>query len=193
MQRKKSSIITMDKQMKAKHNISEEGGRGKRSRGTNYYPDEMALLLSLVTEFKDIIENKKTDHVVWQEKNEVWKKIEAMFNARSPCGIFRSVESLRKHYENKKASVKKDLADEKIAILKTGGGSYTRKQDPLRDITLSIVNEKTVNGLKNTYDCDSEIYWKNKEKLETVVRSQEDGNIENQEVITLICEVNKNF
>lgn len=112
----------------------------KRLRTPNYTADEMSLLLNLVAKFKEIVENKKTDHVTWMEKKFTWKKIENLLNASSTNNTYRSADSLKKHYENKKSSVKKEVATEKILMLKTGGGSYVPKPDPLKDLTLQVMN-----------------------------------------------------
>ncbi|KAH1028453.1 hypothetical protein HUJ05_001807 [Dendroctonus ponderosae] len=48
-------------------------------------------------DYKAIIENKKTDSCTWKDKDKVWNKIAADFNASSPNKVFRSKESLNRH------------------------------------------------------------------------------------------------
>ncbi|KAJ8948080.1 hypothetical protein NQ318_008431 [Aromia moschata] len=128
----------------------------KRIRSTNYSLEEKNLLMTLVNELKHIIENKKTDAVTNSEKEKAWNKIANEFNAISPSGTFRDGQSLKKTYLNIKMAVRKEVADEKIETFKTGGGIPSKStSNPLRDITLQTMNEKTVFGLNNEFDSDA--------------------------------------
>ncbi|KAK5649343.1 hypothetical protein RI129_000372 [Pyrocoelia pectoralis] len=115
------------------------------------------LLLSIISDYKSIIECKKTDGTTWEEKSSCWKKIAVQFNSKSPNYHNRTADSLKKYYENQKKTLRKNIADEKISLFQTGGGENVVKKDPLDDITLSIVNKKTVLGLQCNYGGDVEI------------------------------------
>uniref|UniRef100_A0A6P7GRA9 Regulatory protein zeste n=1 Tax=Diabrotica virgifera virgifera TaxID=50390 RepID=A0A6P7GRA9_DIAVI len=131
----------------------------KRSRGPNYSEREKQVLISIVYKYKDVIENKKTDGVTILQKEKTWKKIETEFNARSPGLINRSADSLKKYYDNRKKELRKEKAQEKIEVYRTGGGPCAKppKMESSDEVLLSMVNEKTVSGILNTFDGDSEV------------------------------------
>lgn len=123
----------------------------KRQRGANFTPKEKILLFDLIYKYKSIVENKKTDNVSCTNKNECWKKISEQFNAASPSMLTRSVESLRKFYENKKKEVRKQIAQEKTS----GCSAIKITKDLDSEKVLDLMNKKTVHGLKNAFDSDS--------------------------------------
>ena len=54
---------------------------GKRKRSPNFSQFETDVLIDIITKYKEIIENKKTDGTTIKEKDGAWKKIEADFNS----------------------------------------------------------------------------------------------------------------
>ena len=68
--------------------------KGKRSRGANYSMDEKSLILSLVDNYKGIIENKQTNGTAWKAKEKTWIKIQTEFNASSTGNVKRLVSAL---------------------------------------------------------------------------------------------------
>ncbi|CAH2000679.1 unnamed protein product [Acanthoscelides obtectus] len=76
----------------------------KRKRGANFTTSETRVHLSIITEFKGIMENTKNDGVSVQEKNQAWSKITAKFNAACLEGRHRTMDSLKKLFDNKKGS-----------------------------------------------------------------------------------------
>lgn len=84
------------------HGVIKMESRTKRARSANFSNDEKILLLNLISNYKHIIENKKTDHVSSEEKNVAWNKIATEFNASAPNNTYRGVETLKKFYDNKK-------------------------------------------------------------------------------------------
>lgn len=158
----------------------------KRSRSSNYTRDEIAYLLELVGKYKDIIENKQTDGVTWRKKEETWKKLTIEFNANAPAGIYREMESLKKCYDNKKKEARKAAADEQKSCRRTGGGPPEHHlQDPLKEITLSLMNKKTVYGLDNPYDCDNNVSSKQHSKYTISEDSNHSNAEEESEVIRI--------
>lgn len=134
--------------------ISHQNERKKRS--ANFTHNETMLLMSLISDFKNIIENKKTDGVSVQEKNHTWKKITAAFNSVCPESRYRTMESLKKLYDNKKRDTRKEKAEERKEILLTGGGVPKKTiKDPTQDLILSIVDPLTVIGGTSYYGSDS--------------------------------------
>lgn len=128
----------------------------KRFRSSNFTNEEKIVCLNIIKNYRGILECKKTDSVTWKDKENAWNKVEAEFNSLAPGGTIRSKESLRKFYENKKKQTRKLAALEKLNLTQTGGGPSTSKiDDPTFDLTMSILNEKTVFGIENKYDGDN--------------------------------------
>lgn len=73
-----------------------------KNRSLNYSPQEKELLLNLILEYKEVIENKKTNGASSEEKNKAWEDVTKKFNAQSISLTHRSEESLRKLYKNQK-------------------------------------------------------------------------------------------
>ncbi|KAG5868040.1 hypothetical protein JTB14_001732 [Gonioctena quinquepunctata] len=126
----------------------------KKKRSPNFIGREKSTLLNLIYTYKSIIENKKTDAVTRREKEDAWVKITSLFNASSPEGIPRAKDSLKKCYDNIKKNKRKEVAQEKTEIKKTGGGPETFITDVSTDLVLDIMNPKTVYGLSNMFDSD---------------------------------------
>ncbi|EFN82177.1 UPF0439 protein C9orf30-like protein, partial [Harpegnathos saltator] len=119
----------------------------RRARSTNYTSEEKAALISIVTEYKNIIESKKTDKVSWEDKNDTWERIGSELNSIAPSGTYRTTDSLKKFYENLKKETRKNAVEEKTEQFKTGGGRSAHKiLDPVRETVLTLMNTKTVTG-----------------------------------------------
>lgn len=71
--------------------------------------------------------------------------------------LYIEVLNLRKLYHNKKKQVPKQVAEERKQVMLTGGGPPPHvEKNPCFDLILSIINEKTVGGLKSFYDDDAD-------------------------------------
>ena len=81
----------------------------KRSRNVNFNKREEELLVELVTTHKHVLENKKTDAVMWKEKEACWKKLASEFNSQSLL-VPRTVQQLQLKYKNFKKCVRKKSA-----------------------------------------------------------------------------------
>ncbi len=81
----------------------------KRSRNINFCRREEELLVELVTTYKNIIENKKTDSVMWKEKEACWEKLSSEFNCQSIL-VPRTVGQLQWMYKN----ILKKLCSKKV-------------------------------------------------------------------------------
>jgi hypothetical protein len=55
-----------------------------RKRAPNFTKPEKDSLISIVAQYKNIVENKKTDAVTCQEKTQAWFERTKKFNALSP-------------------------------------------------------------------------------------------------------------
>lgn len=77
----------------------------KRIRSANYTLMEKELLLNLVSEYKSIIDNKRTDSITNRRKQNIWSEITERFNRESSNGTYRSVYSLKHLYDNTKKKI----------------------------------------------------------------------------------------
>lgn len=128
---------------------------GEKKRAPNFSLREKTVLLNILHKFKHIIENKKTNSQFWREKDAAWQKVTDMFNAQTPEKYPRSKDALRKFYDNLKKNVRKEVADEKKEIFKTGGGVVQSVPNPIKDLALGLMNAKTVHGVGlNKFDSD---------------------------------------
>lgn len=75
------------------------------------------------------------------------------FNASSE-NVYRDMHSLKKADTNIKMQVRKEVANDRVEALRTGGGYKKPSNNPLTEITLDTINSKTVYELKNNLDCD---------------------------------------
>lgn len=129
----------------------------KRHRSISFSAEEKLLIANICLKYKDIIENKKTDLISCDQKKKVWEKIAAEVNAAAVNTTYRSQEILKRFFENRKREVRKIAAEEKKELYGTGGGQpFKIRKDPCHDIILSIMNTKTVYGLANEIDGDTE-------------------------------------
>lgn len=92
--------------------------QNKRNRVANFSNEEVGLLVSLVDKKKNLVECKKTDSVSSKAKDVEWENISKLFN--SELSTTRSATQLRNKWDSLKKVTKKELAEEKLNIFKTG-------------------------------------------------------------------------
>jgi hypothetical protein len=73
-----------------------------------FSPFETTRLLSLVEQYKKILENKKTDFGHTEKKRKTWEQLKTDFNS-SPNVQQRSVLQLQNRWRNLKSRAKKDV------------------------------------------------------------------------------------
>ncbi|VEN41971.1 unnamed protein product [Callosobruchus maculatus] len=125
----------------------------KRKRSANYTGREKELLISLVAKFKHIIENKKTNAVFNKQKADQWERIADEYNASQTSGLRNGLQ-LRSLYEQMKKIAKQHKAEDKVEVVKTGGGVFAPKITPQDEKILAIIKENyfTIN---NPFDSNS--------------------------------------
>lgn len=101
-------------------NKSDENEEKKRKRSVNFSSSDKDLLFSIVFDYKNIVECKKTDGMTWREKEAAWEQITAKYNSQSTTP--RTLDALRKCFLNKKKEVRQAVAKERMEVFKTGGG-----------------------------------------------------------------------
>lgn len=123
-------------------------------RQSNFVIEEEKLLISLVQHHKHIIESKKTGNTSWTDKKLAWESIEKQFNSQSQRNVYRNAENLKEKYNNLKKKTKKKYSENKINIMKTGGGSYVSPELNEIDKAIYDIIGPQIDGLKNNYDDD---------------------------------------
>ena len=103
------------------HILFERNGMAANRRSQNYTSDEKQLLVSLVDNYKDVIENKKTDKVSVRERDDSWNSVSSAFNLAFPTRR-RSSEQLKQCWRNMKGSTKRLAAQVRRNHFATGGG-----------------------------------------------------------------------
>lgn len=81
----------------------------KRKRNINFSKSEEELLVELVKKYQQVIENKKTDAIMWKDKEACWVKLSAEFNSQGLL-VPRTVGQLQLKYKNLKKIVRKKSA-----------------------------------------------------------------------------------
>ncbi|KAL1516465.1 hypothetical protein ABEB36_000374 [Hypothenemus hampei] len=119
-----------------------------------FIAEEKNFLMFLIEQYKNVIENKKTDANSNRAKAEAWHKICVSFNSRFSK---RTEKQLRKLWDNMKSKTRKLDTEYKINMLKTGGGPPPQEhEDVIAERVRSIV--PTINfEVDNVFDSNSNI------------------------------------
>ncbi|XP_021190328.2 uncharacterized protein LOC110376243 isoform X2 [Helicoverpa armigera] len=126
----------------------------KRERASNFDKAETRLLTELVTKYKYIIENKKTDAVTNKDKEAAWGRIASSFNATTSGTTTRSSKTLKLKYEGIKKATKKKMSCRRQELYRTGGGpSNAPDFDDVEEKVLAICSNIT--GLEARNDSDN--------------------------------------
>lgn len=64
--------------------------------------EENRLLLSLLTERKDVIFSKRTDHMMITKKQQAWTRITELFNVAG-VGPYKTCKQLKRMWEHKRS------------------------------------------------------------------------------------------
>ncbi|ENN82328.1 hypothetical protein YQE_01297, partial [Dendroctonus ponderosae] len=70
-----------------------------KKRAPNFSFKEKCLLVSVIHNFKHIVENKVTSSTTWRDKDSAWTQITAGFNYQTTEHA-RCKEQLKKYYDN---------------------------------------------------------------------------------------------
>ncbi|KAF4528501.1 hypothetical protein B566_EDAN016688 [Ephemera danica] len=125
----------------------------KLNRAPNFTETEIEILLDVVSCFSHIVNSKKTDAISVEAKAKAWEDIEVAFNIRSKK-YTRDSAKLKVCYKNAQKRARKELADEKVSIYKTGGG----RADTIASDTTSRIVAQTMDHFippRNPFDSDT--------------------------------------
>lgn len=87
----------------------------KRERGRNFTASEKESLIDVISNFKHIIENKKTDARNIKLKEDAWDAVTLQWNSVSVSGE-RTKEQLKMLYNAMKKKAKKNAAEDKVSV-----------------------------------------------------------------------------
>lgn len=65
----------------------------KRERSSNFSNKEVEILVSIIHQYKHVIECKKTDATTWRDKDAAWENVTKAFNCNSG-EVFRSKKNI---------------------------------------------------------------------------------------------------
>ncbi|CAG9769028.1 unnamed protein product [Ceutorhynchus assimilis] len=125
----------------------------EKKRSANYTQREKESLISLVEKYLNVIENKKTNSVFNKQKNDCWEKLAWEYNSIQTTGS-RTGQQLKCCYEQMKKIAKQHKSEDKVDLLKTGGGTFIPKT--------TILDEKILMLLKDNYFTIANEYDSNK-------------------------------
>ncbi|KAL1490212.1 hypothetical protein ABEB36_012944 [Hypothenemus hampei] len=127
----------------------------KKRKAYIFSIEEQLRLLDLITKEKHIIENKTTNKLTNDEKDQAWQRVTTVFNAVAIH--HRNMEQLKTKYDNLKTKTRKIVAAQKNHVKGTGGGApINDKLDPVVEAILKIINIKTVVGFENVFDSEND-------------------------------------
>lgn len=80
----------------------------KDNTGVRFTEREKAVVLDLVDEWKEVVEDKKTDYGTKTKKDDAWEAIAGVFNSSDGVSV-RTAKQLRDWWKNSKARSKKEV------------------------------------------------------------------------------------
>lgn len=121
--------------------------KSSQGRSMNWLPQEISRLKELVLEYRTQLEASQKNKDTEKRKHKLWKLITNEVNALSSNAV-RGVEEVRKKWSNLKAFAKKQNADRKKAVYKTGGGPPPSNVDKVtEDIMEAYGSSASFNGI----------------------------------------------
>ena len=100
-------------------------------RSRNFSNEERRVLTEEVSKFP-IINARLNDDLSIKKKRDAWRTVADKFNSRfSQAEEERTIDSLKKQYDNMKLLTKKRLAERRTYANKTGGGPAENVKDPI--------------------------------------------------------------
>lgn len=127
-------------------------------RSNNFTASEEALLITLVKQYADKIECKKSDTNTNIIKGKAWAQVCREFNAKSRDLIYRDVDVLKNKYTNVKKRAKKKFSEEKRYAYGTGGGPHVPVEFTEHDRDIKEIIGAQMTGLQS--ECDDDFIGK---------------------------------
>lgn len=115
--------------------------------------EQRLLIINLVKKYKDIIENKKTDQVTTIDKKKCWETISKEFNSQQLS--HKTAKQLKTCYNNMKLKHRKEAAERKRDVMRTGGGPATIKKETQYSAIAELV-DPGITASSNPFDDDGD-------------------------------------
>jgi hypothetical protein len=123
-----------------------------RKRKPRFLDREVDVLVNKVHEKSNILFSKFSDTVSNKKKKTAWVEVQTSVNATSL--VPRSLEEIKKKWDDVKRTTKKRAVDVRKDRTVTGGGeSNADPLTPMEEIVVSLIGEQKVYGLSNGVDC----------------------------------------
>jgi hypothetical protein len=120
----------------------------------NFTESDRQLLLSLVTPSIEVLKDLKKDTATNKKKEAVWAQIVVSFNANPTISARRTIDQLRKAWENICRRTKEEVAKNKQSRRQTGGGPAGPEVSTMSSSVAGALAD-TFNPLDNPFDGDA--------------------------------------
>ncbi|XP_066582014.1 uncharacterized protein [Prorops nasuta] len=140
-------------------------------RNENFSYDEKIAFIQIIKKYASVIESKKTDGVGLREKSNAWYEVSKEFNNLYSSSK-KTVDILKRLWNNLKASARKHFAKLKRETYLTGGGTHDVKPNDIYDKVHEIIG-LSIEGLSNAYDKDAIISQNN---IRSLIEDDENNN-----------------
>ncbi|KAF5270541.1 hypothetical protein FQR65_LT05439 [Abscondita terminalis] len=121
----------------------------EKRKAKNFTTFEKNLVVDLVQSKISILENKKTDTVSNEAKNQAWNSIAVAYNSSCQTG-HRTPKQLKDLYSVLKRAARKNIATDRAEHFKSGGGIYTK--------TTSEIDIKIIEALPQQFEPDANAF-----------------------------------
>ncbi|XP_069699455.1 myb/SANT-like DNA-binding domain-containing protein 3 [Periplaneta americana] len=133
----------------------------KIDRSPNFKKEEREMLIEIVlSNYKEIIESKKTDAATSASKEKAWRNVASDFNSRNVSRPSRHWKSLKMCYENIKKRTKRAVAHDKIQLHKGEGDSFEKPTVDETGLKLIATLQTQFVPHANPYDDDVDFHPK---------------------------------
>lgn len=122
-------------------------------RATNFTAVEETLLVQLVKKYVKEIECCQTDTNTNKIRSDAWRKIGTEFNSKS-LENYRDVLVLKNKYGNLKKRSKKNFAEQRKSLYKTGGGKMEPFVETELDNDMRVIIGAQMTGFPSFNDDD---------------------------------------
>lgn len=126
----------------------------KRARKPNFKTEELDILADEVDTNKIILLGKLSDVTTCEKKKKVWTQITAKINAN--CGNTRTIDEVRKKWQDWSSNVKGKRCSEIRERKKTGGGEVDLEDTKLSQVEMKVVGimgPTAISGVSGGTDC----------------------------------------
>ncbi|KAH7955279.1 myb/SANT-like DNA-binding domain-containing protein 3 [Rhipicephalus sanguineus] len=125
----------------------------ERRTKVNFTDEERGVLTDLISKYRAVLENKKTDAVSLHKKQKTWEQLAIDFNSRQNVNP-RTAKQLKKCWDNLKEKWRCAKADDTREVFKTGGGTPAESSMNQELQRVGAVASHMATWLTNPFDSD---------------------------------------